>query len=647
MGAVALAGFSQLASALPATLGSSFYNMALPYAAITDGDTATDSETAGDQSYTLDAGSPQQMQGLYLWMAKSPLRQYWSNVETSADGLNWDTQWRAILTLNNDQHKPLYLPFPKANQSIRYIRINIASDLNGSWSGLAEARWLAAGQPVSLDPDIPHAHWSAPSRSNQLTGYQHSISTAKPMNTPYLVSWSRAATNYLSKATLREATVEEGNCPRIGAISFFPETLVIDASGEMQDFKTTKSMPDGTAAVVLDWSHVDISHDYGGRGEFISGGYPSEQGILRQGRYLYTSTNSHRLAHTSGGHCDGQAGDAHYSRGWYYQNYWEHSQDGSLAAEINADWDTAIITPVNNYTAAVSAGYPFARVFGDAGKPPSDELNTVDGFVDIGSRWSNDEDGSLTFVSGPGLTDAAPIRGLYLWMHRSNNRRSTVSITARADTEDAFNLLPATLLPMTSNKEQPVFIPIHNNAAYIKHITVTGHGNDGGGNSDPVWSSIAELRYSASSTPPIGVPVVPTLDCNAFTGASGSALQGAITGNTPNHTIDADISNLNFWAANTPSMLVLDVGATRTISEIKIWMHKSHIRTSDITLRALSSHDNGRTAVLTQNIHLPLSPMNRAETIPLSRAVSARYIELKFYGNSQSAWNSISEVCWQ
>lgn len=650
IGTLALTGFIKTSAAAPATLGTAFTQldqMPASYNVLIDGNTATTAETVGRQRYTFDAGSAQPMQGIYLWTAKSNFRNYWAKIETSSDGHTWETQWRATITKTNSRDKPSYFPFPKITQSIRYVRVHVENNLHSIWSGLGEARWLAHGQTVAIDPDIPAAHWHEPQTPVPYGGrfYPSDIADAQPMNTPFLVSWSLDPTNYLSKAALYEAAIEEGNCPKIGSSSFYPETVVIDATGEMPSFKNIKFMPDGTRAVVLDWSHVDLSHDYGGSSAGFSGGTPTELGTLREGRDINSSTAPHPLVLTSGSFCDGNAGDAHYGRGFYYQNYWQFVQTGSHTNEVTGGWDGAIPNPASTFSSPVSAGLPFERVHGDDGKFGSIKSNTVDGFVDIESRWSNDENGSLTFVSGPSLTAAPAIRGLYVWMHRSNKRRSTISITARADTESSRVILPPTLLPQTSNKEQPVFIPIEAGNIHYKHITITGHGNNGGGNSSNVWSSIAEVRYSNSSAAPVGIPAVSTLSCIPFTDVQGSTNDNAITTNNASYTVDGSTASLNYWASNQPSELMLDTGSSNTINKVKIWMHKSHIRTSNITLNTYNQPYQNPTFV--QSVHLPLSPMNQAETITLTAPTSARYIGLNFNGNSQSSWNSISEVCWE
>lgn len=649
----AFIGYSPTIAASTTTLGSAFISATranasgagLPADIVVDGNSSSSATFAGDETYTIDAGVGQQMQGVYLWLPDSRNTSYWVKLESSRNGQDWETQWRAINSQRNETGKPVYLPFPKSDQPIRYLRLSESGNLGSVSSGLSEARWLPADHAVANDPDIPIAHWRAPAGPSPLEPFWPGIAFSQPLDTPNLVSWSLLPTNYLSAATLVEAELQEANCPKIGASSLYPETLVVNATGQMPNFTTEKTMPDGTQVVVLDWSHVDLSHDYGGTYVGFSGGYPIEQGVLREGRDINSSTNQHAFPLVSGHFCDGGHGDSHYSRGHYYQTYWQYVQNGSHAADINAHWDTPIPKPAHSYSAAVNLGRPFERVQGDEGMFGSVMANAIDGYVDIDSRWSHNADGSLTLVTGPSITDAPPVRGLYLWMHRSNQRRSTVSITARADTEGARILLPPTKLPMTTSKEQPVFIPIHADSKHYKHITITGHGNDGSGGSDSVWSSIAEVRYSDSSVAPPGVPVVQTPTCFPFSHAYGNTSSTAITSNSPALTIDNDTSNLNYWASNQPAQLLLDAGSSNVISKFKIWMHKSHLRTSDITVELLSN--THLPPVMIQSAHIPLSAMSQGETITLSAPTSARYLKLYFYGNSQSDWNSISEVCWQ
>lgn len=93
---------------------------------------------------TLDAGSVHQMQGVYIWSTFA--RMEWIKIESSADGLSWNTDW--TLAPTKPVNGPVYFGLDEAG-STRYVRVTgFGSDLN-NWTNIAEVRWSLSGYNVS------------------------------------------------------------------------------------------------------------------------------------------------------------------------------------------------------------------------------------------------------------------------------------------------------------------------------------------------------------------------------------------------------------------------------------------------------------------------------------------------------------------
>lgn len=93
---------------------------------------------------TLDAGSVHQIQGIYIWSTFA--RMEWIKIESSADGLSWNTDWTMAPT--KPITGPVYYGLNESG-STRYIRLTgFGSDLN-TWTNIAEVRWSLSGYNVA------------------------------------------------------------------------------------------------------------------------------------------------------------------------------------------------------------------------------------------------------------------------------------------------------------------------------------------------------------------------------------------------------------------------------------------------------------------------------------------------------------------
>lgn len=453
---------------------------------------------AGSDSITFDIGSLQDLKGLYLWMAGSVSSTYWVGVETSPDGLNWHTQWRAINTKKNHNRAPIYLPMTRTGQQVRYVKLNGFGKFNvGGRTNVMEARYVLSHQAVSTAPHVHRAHWF--NRDNTTADSPGNITPAN--EAPHLTSWTEGPSRYLTRWSYNHALAEEYNCPIGNSAVFFPQAVAVDVTGLSTQFLVTKVLPDSSRVYALDWDHAnfsDLSYP-------VTGPYPQQMNVM------HDDMQSQRSTHGNTGlfdyswilHCDGRSGDYHYSLPDAYALY-NAALGGSTDSMITEGWDNPLTTASTSaYNWPVSVGIPFSNVDGDEGQLGSATENTVDGFVDTYSRWMNNQDGSIIFSTGPGASLNPTAKGLYLWIHRSHLRSTSISIDARVDGGNFYQIMPETSLPIVPYT-QPVFIPLTAGITDpLKHIRINGHGN-----SNNNWSGIAEVRYSTSVTPVSGVTVV-------------------------------------------------------------------------------------------------------------------------------------------
>ena len=99
----------------------------------------------------LDTGTPQPMQGIYVWPRYNQLN--WLEVSTSTDGSNWTTEWQAIPT--RPEQGPQYLSF-KESRSLRWVRLKGLKGETNDWVNISEVRWSLTGEEVTVPKALRH-----------------------------------------------------------------------------------------------------------------------------------------------------------------------------------------------------------------------------------------------------------------------------------------------------------------------------------------------------------------------------------------------------------------------------------------------------------------------------------------------------------
>jgi|GEM_PF-2173115 len=168
---------------------------------------------------TLDAGSVHQMQGVYLWSTFA--RMEWVRIESSADGIQWESELHAIVT--KPVTGPVYYPFSAAGP-VRFVRISGFGSEQNSWVNISEVRWSLSGYNVQGERVY---------RDNGGTSYQAVTHSKHQL-------FSATSDHAAMVASIR-ATCSYGQVP-----SF------TDVTGSTDAFITTKSI-NGRKAYLINW----------------------------------------------------------------------------------------------------------------------------------------------------------------------------------------------------------------------------------------------------------------------------------------------------------------------------------------------------------------------------------------------------------
>jgi hypothetical protein len=124
-----------------------------------------------------------------------------------------------------------------------------------------------------------------------------------------------------------------------------------------------------------------------------------------------------------------------------------------------------------------------------------------------------------------------------------------------------------------------------------------------------------------------------------FSIAGSAVTASAHDGNVPANTVDGSLSTR--WSANGDGQWIrYDLGATRTVSYVKIAFYNGNTRTSTFDIQTSDSSSGPWT---TRSSRTSSGTTTALETFDFTD-VSARYVRILGHGNSQNTWNSYTEV---
>lgn len=209
-----------------------------------DGCVDRDHSWSGDSGsiLTLDAGAVHQMQGVYIWSTFA--RMEWLKIETSANSLDWATDWHALPTkpVNGSVYYGLAEPGAK-----RYVRITGYGSTLNSWTNLTEVRWSSVGYNVQGD----RGYLNPSETLSNSGGYTPSGDRRSVSLGAYDLSDARLAV--LQRAA--QANQETINaCGRQRVMNW-------DATGHMDEFLTVVSLA-GVENYVVDFDHLGAGSEY-------------------------------------------------------------------------------------------------------------------------------------------------------------------------------------------------------------------------------------------------------------------------------------------------------------------------------------------------------------------------------------------------
>jgi hypothetical protein len=262
-----------------------------------------------------------------------------------------------------------------------------------------------------------------------------------------------------------------------------------------------------------------------------------------------------------------------------------------------------------------------ARASGDDGS--NGPANTLDG--DFATRWSANGEGQWLELD---LGSVHTVGQVAIAWHLGDRREAIFDLEVSSDGVNWTPVFSGVSSGTTTDLETFSFSPVA--AQFVRYV--------GSGNSQSTWNSVTEIQVftqldTAPSTPepPVSEPTIAELPITAVR-ASGD------DGNIPANTLDGNFATR--WSANGQGQwLELDLGSVHTVSQVAIawylgdqreWIFDLEVSSDGINWTPVfSGVSSGTTTDL--------------ETFSFS-PVAARFVRYVGLGNSQSAWNSLTEV---
>lgn len=231
--------------------------------------------------------------------------------------------------------------------------------------------------------------------------------------------------------------------------------------------------------------------------------------------------------------------------------------------------------------------------------------NAIDGRMD--TRWSASGAGSWIQAR---LDARSTIEAVEIAWYRGNERQNDFSILA-----DGREVFRGRSSGRTQDFERYTFSGVE-----ARDVRIVFHGN-----TQNQWASISELRILGGEA---AAPTTPT---------PRSVTASSHDGNVPANAIDGNLDTR--WSCSGNCYLQLDFGEAIDVAGVKIAWHRGDERTIDFRVqlstdgRSFNEAYSGRSSGRTRDF----------ETFSFSPA-KARYVRVASNGNSDNAWNSISEI---
>jgi F5/8 type C domain len=260
---------------------------------------------------------------------------------------------------------------------------------------------------------------------------------------------------------------------------------------------------------------------------------------------------------------------------------------------------------------AADAELPVASVSASAddGNVPA---NTLDG--SLATRWSAEGDGQwISFDLG----GTATVTSLRIAWYQGNQRQSRFDVQT-----SATGASWATVFTGSSSGTTTALEPVDVTDSSARFVRIVGHGN-----SSNDWNSITEVDILGSSAPG-GDQDLPVSGITA----------SADDGNVPANAHDGNLATR--WSAQGDGQWIsFDLGARAAVTSLRIAWYQGDQR------RASFDVQTSLDAATWSTVHSGQSSGTTTgyETVDVADS-AARYVRIVGHGNTDNAWNSISEA---
>ena len=246
--------------------------------------------------------------------------------------------------------------------------------------------------------------------------------------------------------------------------------------------------------------------------------------------------------------------------------------------------------------------------------------NTLDG--NLSTRWSANGDGQhITYDLGSSQT----VSSVKIAFHQGTTRVSKFDILTSTDGTNWSQAYTGQSSGTTNSLEQFSFTDTS-----ARYVRIVGHMN-----TVNTWNSLTEVSILVFMQPaPLPDPTPTDAVALKVAGVTASSNDG----NVPQNTLDGNLSTR--WSANGDGQYITyDLGASQTVSSVKIAFHQGTTRVSKFDILTSTDGTNWTQVYTGQSSGTTNSLQQFSFT-----GTSARYVRIVGHMNTVNTWNSITEV---
>jgi F5/8 type C domain len=273
---------------------------------------------------------------------------------------------------------------------------------------------------------------------------------------------------------------------------------------------------------------------------------------------------------------------------------------------------TALVATASPPGLAADAELPVAAVTASShdGNVPQ---NAVDG--NLGTRWSAEGDPEwIQFDLGQSYT----VGSVRVAWYQGDQRQARFDVQTSV-TGSSWSTVHSGLSSGTTTGLETVDFADSTG----RYVRIVGHGN-----TDNAWNSITEVEVFGSAAPPGSSQDLPV------SAVSASSHDGNVPANTRDGNFDTR------WSAEgDPEWISFDLGATPSVHFVMIAWYQGDVRRAQFDVQTSTTGSSWSTvhSGLSSGITTGFETVNFADS-------TGRYVRIVGHGNTDNAWNSITEV---